>query len=275
MKELLYGTIEEKIINMLKSGALLSTEIVKRIQDDRKDTPKQSVYKALRQLKQKEIITKVKKTISLHEVWIEEMRDFFSTVQSQNSAVEEPSALTLKDKEFISYSFSSLISLDMFWAHAFMLFMKHSPAQQPIFLYNPHEWFLLARNKSEQGLMRTAKQMKKPWIHLVAGKTKLDLEIKHFYDQKYARVHFLGKHIFGKDHYINIFGDFIIEVHLDSKSTEEIEKIYETYTTKEQALERFILIMESKKFRHKMKISKHQKNARKIRNIFSKYFFID
>lgn len=275
MKELIDQTIESQIIYLLKDGSLSTIKIIDRIQKTRPDTPKQSVYLALRKLKSKEIIVLRGKMVSLHQSWVVEMKNFFTEIDSQHLNPNEANLLNLQDGESVTYKFNSLVSLDMFWAHAFMLFVNTIPTGGSIFLYNPHEWFLIARKQSEVGLIKEVKRREIHWQHLIASKKPLDTEITKYFDGNLTQCHLLNKHLFENNYYLNNFGNFHIEVWLDKRAVEEIEMIYNTYNKLDIVVINLLRqIIENKKYKHKMKISKNTAKGVKIFKLFKKYFFI-
>lgn len=249
-------------------------DLIKKVQEVRNCTPKQSVYLALKKLKQKEIVIIAGKIVSLHQVWLERMRKMFE--RAQNNYAYDSTGVNfseLREKESITYQFKSSLSLDIFWAHAFMFLLSSMPKGKNILLYNPHEWFLISRNESEVGLMDEAKKRNIFWIALVAGKTELDSTIRKYFDGENTKVYLLGKEIFSNNYYVNCFGNIIIEVWLDKKTAEEIDVVYKNGSKDEKdAAQKIHKIIELKNTNNKMRISKNTAKAEKIRKIFRKYF---
>jgi hypothetical protein len=273
MKEILDSSIESQIVTLLQNGTLSATSIVTGVQKVRPNTPKQSVYLALRKLKKKEVIAISGKLVSLHQVWITKMQDFFRRIESQTAESQKISLLNLQEREYVTYRFNSLLSLDMFWAHAFTLFMGKLSSGDSAFLYNPHQWFLIARKESELSIINEATRREVYWVQLIAGKEALDSSVKKYFNGTYARCHLLGHHVFEKNYYANCFGDFLIEVWLDNRASEEIEKLY--LTGKEASVEVVSLlqkIIENEDYSHKMKITKNSAKASRFKNLFKKYF---
>ncbi len=276
MKEVLDSSIESQIIGLLQAGSLSTITIVQKIQKVRLNTPKQSVYLALRKLKKKEVVAVSKKLVSLHQVWITKMKDFFRKIDSQVLDSQEMSLLNLQEKEYVTYKFNSLLALDMFWAHAFTLFMGTLGSGDSAFLYNPHQWFLIVRKESELSIIKEATRREISWVQLIAGKEDLDIEVKKYFDNKHARCHLLGEHVFEKNYYANCFGDFLIEVWLDEKATDEIENLYKMSKGSNDEVTNLLQdIIENKNYSHKMKISKNAAKASKFKNLFRKYFIIN
>ncbi len=241
----------------------------------RKGTPKQSVYLALRKLKAKEVIAISKKEVSLHQSWVLQMKKFFTEADTQAYHSKENSILDLEEKEYVTYYFNSLESLDMYWGHACMLLLKAQPKDRPILLYNPHEWFFIARERSEYGILKEAVRRNIAWMHLIGGKKPLDEYVRKFFDGVHARCHLAGKDVWPNNHYVNSFGDIVIEVWIDEKLAKAIDDIYKTYNHVDDrviGMMRKLIIERGGK--HKMKISRNAVKAKKIRSVFSKYFII-
>lgn len=275
MKELVDTSIESRIIKLLQKSPRSTLEIVAYIQKSRSHTPKQSVYLALRKLKAKEVVTIHKKIVSLHKVWVANMKEFFKNAYEQSEGVRQATLLELQEKESVTYKFNSLLALDMYWSHAFMSFMSEMSHGEMVCLYNPHQWFLIARQQSELSVIKEACRRKVSWIQLIAGKKKLDIEVKKYFDGISARCHFLGKNIFGRNYYANCFKDYVIEVWLDERAVMEIENIYdECGALNQEVVQRFQKVIENKKYSHKMKISKNGKLAARLMKIFKTYFLI-
>ncbi len=275
MKELTDSSIESRIIWMLKDKPLPTATVIEKIQKSRPNTPKQSVYLALRKLKKKEVVAMTSKTVSLHQSWIISLRSFLETADANISSKNEE-LLTLEEKESITYSFNSLLSLDMFWAHAFGTFMSNLKKGESSLLYNPHEWFLIARKNSEYALIKETAKRKINWLGLIGGKTPLDTAMKAYFDGTYARCHFVGKDIFPNNYYMNCFGEFLIEVWLDPGTAQEIEGIYKNYSElNKQAADDLRTIVEKKQYKHRMRISRNNSKAMKMRKLFDKYFLIE
>jgi hypothetical protein len=275
MKELLDSSIESQIIRQLKGKPLPTTEIVGRIQKVRPGTPKQSVYLALRKLKKKEVVAVSRKMVSLHQIWISKMRNFFSDASEVFSDSKEVSLTKLQEKEHISYKFNSLLGLDMFWGHAFALFMNDMQSGSSIYLYNPHEWFLIVREQSETLLVKETKRRGISFVLLLAGHTPMDIQARKYFDGTHARCHSLGEDLFEKNYYVNCFGDFLIEVWLDPAAAKEIESVYANHSAvTSEVRDRLQAIIEKKKYTHKMKISRNAAKATKIKNTFKKFFII-
>lgn len=272
MKEMLDRSIESHIIKLLQISPLVTIDIINKIKKIRPNTPKQSIYLALRKLTHKEIVVTHKKIVSLHKIWIARMKDFFIQADAQSAGHDKTGLLQIQEKESITYRFNSLLALDMYWAHAFTVYLNSLLKNQAVLVYNPHEWFLIARKKSELSVMQEAKRRDIFWLCLIGGRGSLDREVKKYFNDEKTRCYLLEKPLLPDYYYMNCFGDFIIEVWIDEFAAKEIDRIYKTYTSIEGAAGELQKIIESKEYSHKMKISKNSSKAKKFDTMFKKYF---
>lgn len=90
----------------------------------------------------------------------------------------------------------------------------------------------------------------------------------------FVTININNKLPFKQNYYLNIFGDFIIEVFLDKKLTHKIEDFYQNHETltKENISEFEKLINE--KYPVQMKISKNKDKAHLLRKKLSKDFYL-
>jgi hypothetical protein len=155
-------TIEQLLLETLQKGTDSASELIKKISIIRPKTTKQGVYRVLRKLRSEEKIVVHGKSISLSLHWIKNMSEFFSVAQFYYSPKisGSDSFLNVKEKDKIVYFFKNLNLLDSFWSHAFYMFNEILNPKEPIFIYNPHEWFAYARQETEQTLIKTMKEKK-------------------------------------------------------------------------------------------------------------------
>lgn len=269
--------IEDYILRYLQSGPILMLDLVKKIQNDRPKTTKQAVYAALRILKKNEQIVTYKGVASLNLSWLNSMVNYFAL--AKNSYVKgdstQGSFTDLEDKEKIKYYFNSPTKADIFWTHALYLLTERSEAKEPIFIYNPHEWFLLARHDNENEIFKTVNRKGHHLLLTAGGSTFLDRYIKKYFDNNFSQYHSLETPLFKENnYYLNIVGDFLIEVWLDQNMSNKIEAFYKkTINWDENKLAELkdIINFES---RMKIVISRNQQKAEKIKRSLKKYFVL-
>ncbi|MFH0969254.1 MAG: hypothetical protein V1804_01980 [Patescibacteria group bacterium] len=268
--------IEDYILSHLKNGPVLMLDLVKKLQEDRPGTTKQAVYASLRLLKQNEQIITFKGLASLNIAWLNQMINYFNFAKHNYVKGEnQGSFIDLEDKEKIKYYFQNSIKADIFWTHAYYLLMEQMEEKEPIFLYNPHEWFLLARNENEKEVIKTTIERGHPFLMASGGNTFLDKYVRKYYSNELDQYYSLEKPLFKENnYYVNIFGDFLIEVWLDKNITEKVEKFYQATETWNNNIPTDLKNILDTKGRMKMVISRNHKKAERIKRSLKKYFSI-
>jgi len=267
--------IEEYILKHLQDGPMLMLDLVKVLKKDRPNTTKQAVYAALRGLKKSEQILTYKGMASINLIWLNSMVDYFDLAKRNyvKGGDNQGDFINLEDKEKIKYYFQSPIKADVFWTHALYLLVERSRDGEPVYLYNPHEWFLLARNENEKNVFKTITEKGHRLLLTVGNNTFLDRYIKKYFDNNFSQYHIKDKPLFAEsNYYLNIVGDFLIEVWMDKKITDKIDKYYqEIKSWDEESNGRLKEIIEEES-KMKIVISKNHKKAEKIKSSLRRYF---
>ena len=269
--------IEENLLFLLKRGPQKCLDLVAKIKEIRPQTTKQAVYCALRILRDQENIIIAKGTASLNLSWLNEMTNFFESAKGsyvKNS--NDGSFLRLEDKERIKYYFQTVEKADIFWTQAIYILIEQLKEEEPIFFYNPHEWFLLARNKNEQAFIDSFAHKNHPFLLTAGGSTPLDKHIASGFDGTKSQYNMLSKPMFKENnYYLNIFGDFLIEVWLDKEIADEVESLYRTATSFDEAAKEKIQKILARQGRMRLVISRNHKKATKLKRILAKDFAIN
>ncbi len=269
--------VEDLILEALTDGSQNTVALIERVKGKRPKTTKQAVYKALRVLKENETIVQTREEVSLSSVWLKRLADFTERAERNYKNVDRPSIdfLGLKQGEKISYSFNTFEATDMFWAHAFDVLAEVLPVSSPIFLYNPHEWFLLSRPESEVYLFnRTAEHGKK--LFLIAGNNDpLDRYVAKYFDGESKQYYASPETLFPKkNYYCNVFDDFLIEVWLDPNVSERIDSLYKCTKQFDENIKAKLLDMIRQKGKNKFVITRNKRKADGVKRMFKEYFLI-
>lgn len=269
--------IEEYILKHLQNGPVLMLDLVEKLKIDRLNTTKQAVYTALRGLKRSEQIVTYKGVASINLTWLNSMVNYFNLTKHNyiKGLVSDGDFVNLEDKDKIKYYFQSPIKADIFWTHALYLLTERIEKNEPVYLYNPHEWFLLARKENELELFNNISRKGHRLLLTVGNDSFLDRYVKKYFDNNYSQYHVKEKPLFSENnYYLNIIGDFLIEVWMDKKITDKIDKFYkDTKTWDEGVYDRLknVIDVDSK---IKIVISKNHKKAEKIKNSLRRYFVL-
>lgn len=265
--------VEDLIIQQLIRGELFTTDLLLKIRNIRKNTTKQGFYAALRKLKHEEIVLIYKGTVSLNTIWIKKMRETFEDISKTYTTNQKSfDVLGLEDKESISYSFSNIKSLDIFWGHSQNILIHNTSHLQPIYSYDPHYWFYLARRESEKELLSEIVKHKRQFLMSVGGTSHLDKVIKNDFNSDYLQYNY--KRIFNKEnYYVTIIGEYITEVFLDEEISKKIDSLYNNSTNDEKSITILKSFLEAKA-KNRIKISRNALKSRKLKAKMGKEFYI-
>lgn len=270
-------SIENLICSQLQHGPMDTTLLIEHVRNKRPKTTKQGVYAALRNLRHEEIVVMHNMKASFNVRWLKRMDQFFAIAEQHYTEGDfgRDNFLNLKDGEKMAYFFSNPAETDKFWGHALIILGESSiPSSEPAYLYNPHEWFFIARHESERECLAIITK-KRRFLLTVGAKTALDRAIMNEFDGDRSQYHMLECPLFPKNnYYINIVGDFLIEVWIDPDIATHIEAIYNKTTGLDEGARKALTQIVGSKGKSKLTISRNKKRAEKLKRLLQKNFYI-
>lgn len=269
-------SIEEHIISLLQKESHSGPELLSTIQKYRPGTTKQALYAALRKLRSAEIVVVHKMRISLSSIWVTKMAEFFTLAKHfyTKTTTTDEGFLNLEDGDRVTYSFKNPNVADIFWGHAVDILCEITPLSEPYYIYDPHEWFMLAR-ETEGPLLKKIASTGKQVLILAGGTTPLDKKLIKEFEGTNAQYHPTNELLFDKrNYYLNIFDDFIIEAHLDEATAKKIDDFYNTTMEWNPTTEAILKKIIANEGKNKLTISRNRKKADKLKKMFKSYFYI-
>lgn len=273
-----HQSVEYTIITHLQKQSWIIVDLIEELRKSRPRLTKQAVYQAIRKLRGAEIVVVTSKRISLSIVWIDRMHEFFMVAKYayQGTSTAKDSLenfINLAEGDRIVYEFKNLTAADIFWGHAFTLLKGILRTDSPILIYNPHQWFILARQQTELRIIQQSETDGHPLLTYIPSKTPLDTYTKQFFKQPNS-CYLNTERYFKPNTYINIFDDFIIEAVIDERLQKQVDHIFETEPIWNNSVQEKLAAIISLHGRNKITISRNTKKAEKYRSIFKKYFLI-
>lgn len=270
-------SLESLICFLLQQGAIDTASLIREIQEQRPGTTKQGVYAALRHLRREEVVVLHNKKVSFNVRWLKRAEEFFAVAEQHyvEGDFGRDNFLNLKDGERISYFYSSPTETDKFWGHALVVLGESSiSAEEPAYLYNPHEWFLIARRESERECFDIITK-KRRLLLTASEKTPLDRAVATEFDGDRGQYHMLDAPLFAKNnYYFNIVGDFIIEVWIDPAIATQIESLYRRTEKLSDTTQQELAKIVAGKGRSRLTISRNAKKAERLKKMLRKNFYI-
>lgn len=268
--------IEDLIISTLLTGEKKTVELLRLISRTQGfiGTTKQGFYRALRKLIKEEVVIVYKKHISLNSNWVQEMRDLFIRSTDQYSNPDSPIGfLSLSDGESASYTFNTIKNMDTFWGHTWNVLIKQITPDEPVFVYDPHYWFYIARKDLEKKYHKEISSQHRYFFMTVSAKTHLGTLIKNDFKPPYLQYNV--KRVFNDEsYYMTVLGDYIVETHLDKKIVDIISHIFNTNTAITTEVVRILQDLIETPISCKLKITRSLTKAEKLKKKLIKDFCI-
>jgi hypothetical protein len=269
-------SVEQFILDTLRDGPLSIEDLINEVNKGRKGTTRQAVYRVIRVLKKSETVTVHNKTVSLSALWISKMQDYFALASYHYARPNADAGfLTLREGEKITYSFHTLVELDVFWSHALYLFIEILRKNTPVYVYNPHDWANIIRRENDETLVKKSFAAKRQILIAVGNESAIGKATKRKFENDQGQYYITGSEFdFKRNYYINTIDDYCIEGFLDKSFTEQLDTFYNTYSTlSPEALQSLEAII-SKRGKFKLVISRNKKKSEKIKKVLNKYFYI-
>ncbi|MDB5260173.1 MAG: hypothetical protein JWN37_404 [Candidatus Nomurabacteria bacterium] len=270
--------IAEKIVELLKTGPKKTADILKYF--DNKNVTSQGIYKALRTLKNQQIVLVSKKEAVLNQSWLQDIQKFALLAEH---AYRTPSGdghfLQMGDGDKITYEFKNPILVDAFWNHVLYVLFDALPNIDRWYAYASHNWFMIARKKEELSLRDYMNSREIKYLFTTGNKTPLDRAITKEFDGNMSQYYMRDSPLFENRPnnlgiVLNIIGDYIIEARYDKDITNKIEKFYKEnkVITNENIKELESIVSSPSKIR--FIINRNKSKAKKLSTLLEKNFYV-
>ena len=262
------GGIEEIVLELLISNRKLSIEeLIKRVDQRRGGATKQGVYRVLRKLKRDGKIVIYKSSVSINTLWIEKLRAMTMGISGASIFGDLNS---LKKEEKVVIEGIGLVEADALWSEAFINIENKISAKHPLYLYNPHNWTILAQPETDRIHADRLQHKQRPIFLSIGGRTALDKETVRL--AAHEKIHCSLSSLFKSSHSIAIIGDYIISVKLSQKGGVLIDKIFRGYTLPKEAAREIKII--NGKVKAKILIENDLTKAKNLKKRIARDFFV-
>jgi len=265
--------IEEHLVSFLMKGPESTHVLFEHLLRVRPST-KQGFYAAIRKLKKDDVIVVYKKQVSLNTTWIRSMQDaFFAVGRSYFGSSELSGLLELDDRESVSFSFTSTSHLDAFWGHAQNLIVEATSPKEPIYAYDPHYWFYVAREKTEKQLLSDIARAKRQFLMTVGGTSPIDRLIKRDFNSDELQYN-MNRLLPDENYYVSVIGDYVIEVWLDPGLAKRVDDMYQATNSVDTGVIEKLQELLTLRVRSKIRITRSASKSRKLKARLRKDFFV-
>ncbi|HEY5221201.1 MAG TPA: hypothetical protein VIJ29_03625 [Candidatus Paceibacterota bacterium] len=226
------GGIEEIVLELFLGDRKISIEeLIRRVDQRRRGVTKQGVYRVLRKLKRDGKIVIYKSSVSMNTLWIEKLR---SMTKGLSGASMFGDLSSLKKEEKVTIEGKGLTETDALWSEAFINIENKISAKHPLYLYNPHNWTILAQPETDRIHADRLRYKQRPIFLSIGGRTLLDKETVRLASQE--KIHCSLSSLFRSPHSIAIIGDYILSVKLSQKGSVSLDRIFREYSSPSEAV---------------------------------------
>jgi DNA-binding PadR family transcriptional regulator len=262
------GGIEEIVLESLLGAREISTEeLIGRVGRRREGATKQGVYRVLRKLKRDGKIVVYKSLVSINTLWIEKLRLMTSGL-SGSSIFGDLSSLKKEEKVVIEGR--GLAETDALWSEAFVNIENKLSAKHPLYLYNPHNWTILAQPEIDRIHIDRLRHKQRLIFLSIGGRTSLDRETVRLASQENIRCSLSS--LFRSPHFVAIIGDYVLSVKLSQKGSASLDKIFREYSSSEEAAREIKMI--NRKIKSKILIENDPIKAKNLKKKIARDFFV-
>ena len=265
--------LKDIIVNMLYLGPMEKAHIIENGCKQNSATP-QGVYKALRLLRDREIIASHQKTVSLSLAWIEKEAHRLKTAEETYKArAHAQFLLKLRDGEHRTFRFRTLLDLHLFWVQAFFILESQIPPSVPTYAFAPHDWFYDLAPGSDEAWARRLRKSYRFQGATITHATAFDRRVIR--ERKVDKVEFVfNKNPLGLTYqqHLNLIGPWIIMAKLDKKVARLIDIFAQKHEKPSPATGEELSAILNTRGSHTLKITRSQKRADKIVRAVKNYF---
>lgn len=270
-------SLDQQIILSLQEGPVKSTRLVNELAEHNKMTV-QAIYVVLRKLKKEGVIVYKHRVISLSTVWIEKqvaLFQYMKFVYLDSLEAKEFSFGELGVGDKISYDFHNPVLLDQMWGHLFIILTKKLAQQMPVMIYNSHFWFPIVRLESERTIFESLEKNGHKAYFSSSSKSDLDrLTIKNFLSNNNHSFSLSVDYGFESNFYINVLGDYLIEVFLDKNVSKKLEEFFAKNVSLTNDKVEVLRDMVTAKGKNRLVVSHNPKKAKKLRARLARSFLL-
>ncbi len=177
---------------------------------------------------------------------------------------------SLRREEKVVIEGSGLAETDALWSEAFINIENKISAKHPLYLYNPHNWTILAQPEIDRIHVDRLRHKQRPIFLSIGGRTPLDRETVRLVLQE--NIHCSLSSLFRSLHFMAIIGDYVLSVKLSRKGSALLDKVFREYSPPEEAAREIKMI--NRKIKAKILIENDPIKAKGLKKKIACDFFV-
>lgn len=164
----------------------------------------------------------------------------------------------------------TLMDTDALWSEAFINIENKVNVKRPLYLYNPHNWTILAQPDADKIHVDRLHHKQRPIFLSVGGRTHLDKETVRLASQD--GIHASLSSSLKDRNSIAVIGDHILSVKLPSDGIVLLDRIFREYSSPFEAARAIKAV--NRKIKAKIVVENHRVKAERLKKKISRDFFI-
>ena len=231
-----------------------------------------NLYKVVAELLDKQILLKSQKKLSLHTIRIKNIGSIYEKIEPRLKELKPSMSLSLwETKVFHS---DTLQSLDSIWRNVLHYFSENTTGIQTLYIYNSHPYHVLWSFETESAGFKTLSRYGQQAVHFLFGnQTFLDRYGAELLEQSGCVCVFSNKTPFApQGHFINVYGDYILEVVLPLAMSNYFEVYFQTVQDIQSFPKAMFEQLFDMKMKYSLKASYLPQEAEKLRKQIKSYF---
>lgn len=270
-------SIQSALIQRLLPGPQPIPDIVEEFSSVLGVTP-QGVYKALRALRQGEVVSVHNKQASLSLIWISKEKEKMAFAESAYRSVPYIEELLKGSKKHNSWTFHTLNELDLFWTHTYTLCMEQVDVHVPTYSIQPHDWYSYVRAETDSYWVAKHRDSGRLSRTLLTHSGELDRVVMRMRKQSLGNLfeYTLNENPLKQKNvmYYNIIGPYLFTVIFDTRVAQMLEEFIAGHATlpltRESQAKINAIVRENGNF--KLTISYSEKKTSEMEKKVKKYF---
>lgn len=270
-------TIKTAIIQRLLPGPQPIPDIVEELSSVLGVTP-QGVYKALRALRQGEVLSVHNKQASLSLIWISKEKEKMAFAESAYRSVPYIEEILKGSKKHNSWTFHTLNELDLFWTHTYTLCMEQVDVHVPTYSIQPHDWYSYVRTETDSYWIAKHRDSGRLSRTLLTHSGELDRVVMRMRKQSLGNLfeYTLNENPLKQKNvvYYNIIGPYLFTVVFDTRVAQMLEEFIAGHATlpltRDSQAKINAIVREKGNF--KLTISYSEKKTSEMEKKVKKYF---
>ena len=231
-----------------------------------------AVYKELAALKTHGVVVKQRDRFSLSFSWIAEVQQFVEKAQQRYRAPDYLASFLPQAVGRQVWHFSSLMAADDYWNQLLLALVAES-SEPRVFSWVPHPWFVLIHTAKERKLHAALSVQKKHFYTIFGGDSYLDRLAERFYHRPLHTCAFAaGPFEALRDQYIDVLGEYVLTVKLDSSLVRTIGMLFRTTHARRDVDPLRVTQLLAARSRMTVTLERNNLRARKLRRQFCEYF---